>query len=144
MLSMKWARYGWWRKLSSPRGGLKGPRAEHARAVTGRWCPRSGVGQDFLPRRRVPLTETAVREGFKTPSHGKCPLGGTRALWFWIFLEFQYGQADSSVCYRNSKVWPYTGLWRLCWNPPRNYTRVRKILQWQKKRMFSLLPTFLR
>ena len=71
-------------------------------------------------------------------------MDGFRALWFWIFLEFQYGQADSSVSYRNSEVWPYTGLWRSCWNPPRNYTRVWKILQWQEKRMFSLLPTFLR
>ena len=26
------------------------PRAESARAVTGRWCPHSGVGEDFLVR----------------------------------------------------------------------------------------------
>ena len=31
--------------LSSPRKGL---RAESARAVTGRQCPHSGVGEDFL------------------------------------------------------------------------------------------------
>ena len=24
-----------------------------------------------------------------------------KALWFWTLLEFQYGQADSSVCYQN-------------------------------------------
>ena len=42
----------------------------------------------------------------------------SRALWFWTFLEFQYGQADSSVCYRNSEVWLYTGVWKSCLNPP--------------------------
>ena len=39
--------------LSSPRakrGGPKGPRAESARAVTGRRCPQSGRGEDFLSR----------------------------------------------------------------------------------------------
>ena len=35
-----------------------------------------------------------------------------RARWFSIFLEFHYGFSDSSVCYRNSEVWLYTGLWR--------------------------------
>ena len=42
--------------LSSPRAkraGLKGLRAESARAVTGRRCPHSGKGEDFF-------TETAV------------------------------------------------------------------------------------
>ena len=37
--------------LSSPRGkrgGPKGLRAESARAVTGRRCPHSGEGEDFL------------------------------------------------------------------------------------------------
>ena len=40
--------------LSSPRAkraGPKGPRAESARAVTGRRCPHSGVGEDFSARR---------------------------------------------------------------------------------------------
>ena len=39
--------------LSSPRAkgaGLKGLHAESARAVTGRRCPHSGVGEDFLAR----------------------------------------------------------------------------------------------
>ena len=42
------------RVLSSPRAkraGPKGLRAESARAVTGRRCPHSGVGEDFLGRR---------------------------------------------------------------------------------------------
>ena len=39
---------------------LSSPRAERASAVTVRQCPHSGVGQDFLLRRKVPLTETAV------------------------------------------------------------------------------------
>ena len=34
--------------LSSPRVGPKGLRAESARAVTGRRCPDSGEGEDFL------------------------------------------------------------------------------------------------
>merc|ERR1712233_256499 len=39
---------------------LSSPRAERARAVTVSQCPHSEVGQDFLLRRRVTLTETAV------------------------------------------------------------------------------------
>ena len=30
---------------------ISSPRAESARAVTGRQCPHSGVGEDFLARR---------------------------------------------------------------------------------------------
>ena len=50
-------------KLSSPRAkraSPKGERASRARAVTVSQCPHSEVGQDFLLRRRVTLTETAV------------------------------------------------------------------------------------
>ena len=47
--------------LSSPkRAGPKGPCAESARAVTGRRCPHSGVGEDFLGHRPSPLTKTGV------------------------------------------------------------------------------------
>ena len=49
--------------LSSPRAkraSPKGERAKRARAVTVSQCPHSEVGQDFLLRRRVTLTETAV------------------------------------------------------------------------------------
>ena len=49
--------------LSSPpakRAGPKGPCAESARAVTGRRCPHSGVGEDFLGHRPGPLTKTGV------------------------------------------------------------------------------------
>ena len=42
------------------RSHLSSPRAERARAVTVSQCPHSEVGQDFLLRRRVTLTETAV------------------------------------------------------------------------------------
>ena len=38
--------------------GLKGLRAESARAVTGRQCHHSGVGEDFLVRRPVFFRET--------------------------------------------------------------------------------------
>ena len=37
-----------------------GPRAESARAVTGRRCPHSGTGQDFLARNGPNRTKTAV------------------------------------------------------------------------------------
>ena len=50
-------------ELSSPRAkraGPKGPCAESARAVTGRRCPHSGVGEDFLGHRPSPLTKTGV------------------------------------------------------------------------------------
>ena len=49
--------------LSSPRAkraGLKGLRAESARAVTGRRCPHSGKGEDFLTGQPDFFTETAV------------------------------------------------------------------------------------
>ena len=49
--------------LSSPRAkhaGPKGPRAESAGAVTGRRCPHSGRGEDFLSRQPHFFTETAV------------------------------------------------------------------------------------
>ena len=44
----------------SKRTGLKGLRAESARAVTGRWCPHSGRGEDFLSPQQDFFTETAV------------------------------------------------------------------------------------
>ena len=49
--------------LSSPRAkraGLKGLRAESARAVTGRQCSHSGKGEDFLMGQLNFFTETAV------------------------------------------------------------------------------------
>ena len=49
--------------FSSPRAkraGLKGLRAESARAVTGRRCPHSGTGQDFLARNGPNRTKTGV------------------------------------------------------------------------------------
>ena len=51
------------RDLSSPRAkraGPKGLRAEGARAVTGRRCPHSGRGEDFLTGQPIFFTETAV------------------------------------------------------------------------------------
>ena len=44
--------------LSSPR--VKGLRAESARAVTGRRCPHSGEGEDFLTHQLFFFTKTAV------------------------------------------------------------------------------------
>ena len=49
--------------LSSPRAkrvGPKGLRAERARAVTGRRCPHSGKGEDFLTGQLNFFTERAV------------------------------------------------------------------------------------
>ena len=40
------------------RAGPKGLCAESARAVTGRRCPHSGVGEDFLGHRPGPLTKS--------------------------------------------------------------------------------------
>ena len=42
------------------RAGPKGLRAESARAVTGRRCPHSGKGEDFLTGQLNFFTETAV------------------------------------------------------------------------------------
>ena len=42
------------------RAGPKGLRAEIARAVTGRRCPHSGKGEDFLTGQLNFFTETAV------------------------------------------------------------------------------------
>ena len=50
-------------QFSSPRtkhAGPKGLRAESARAVTGRQCPHSGKGEDFLTGQPDFFTETAV------------------------------------------------------------------------------------
>ena len=47
-------------ELSSPRAGPKGLRAESARAVSGRRCPHSGKGEDFLTGQPDSFTETAV------------------------------------------------------------------------------------
>ena len=46
--------------VKAGRGILSSPRAESARAVTGRRCPHSGRGEDFLSRQRNFFTETAV------------------------------------------------------------------------------------
>ena len=51
---------GWFRNLVIVSAGPKGLRAESARAVTGRRCPHSGVGEDFLGHRPSPLTKTGV------------------------------------------------------------------------------------
>ena len=45
---------------AAKRAGLKGLRAESARAVTGRRCPHSGKGEDFLTGQPNFFTETAV------------------------------------------------------------------------------------
>ena len=42
------------------RSCLSSPRAESARAVTGRQCPHSGKGEDFLTGQPDFFTETAV------------------------------------------------------------------------------------
>ena len=47
-------------KLMQPPRGPKGLRAESARAVTGRRCPHSGEGEDFLTGQLNFFTETAV------------------------------------------------------------------------------------
>ena len=41
---------------------LSSPRAESARAVTGRQCPTSGQGEDFLTRRPGFFTKTAITQ----------------------------------------------------------------------------------
>ena len=47
-------------KIPSWHCQFSSPRAESARAVTGRWCPQSGRGEDFLSRQPDFFTETAV------------------------------------------------------------------------------------
>ena len=46
--------------IQPARAGPKGLRAESARAVTGRRCPHSGRGEDFLMGQLNFFTETAV------------------------------------------------------------------------------------
>ena len=45
---------------------LSSPRAESARAVTGRRCPHSGVGEDFLERRPGSPHENGRNSGTKS------------------------------------------------------------------------------
>ena len=52
--------------LSSPCAGPQGLRAESARAVTGRRCPHSGVGEDFLERRPGSPHENGRNSGTKS------------------------------------------------------------------------------
>jgi hypothetical protein len=52
------------RRPSAP--GPKGPRASSARAVTGRQCPHSGVGEDFLERRPGSPHENGRNSGTKS------------------------------------------------------------------------------
>ena len=57
-------------RLSSPRAkhaGPKGLRAESTRAVTGRRCPHSGKGEEFLTGQPDFFTETAVTQERKVP-----------------------------------------------------------------------------
>ena len=46
--------------LPSPTLVIQPLRAESARAVTGRWCPHSGEGEDFLTGQLNFFTKTAV------------------------------------------------------------------------------------
>ena len=46
--------------FSTSKTSSKGLRAESARAFTGRRCPHSGKGEDFLSRQPDFFTETAV------------------------------------------------------------------------------------
>ena len=46
--------------LDTLRYTLSNLRAQNARAVTGRWCPHSGKGEDFLTGQLNFFTETAV------------------------------------------------------------------------------------
>ena len=52
--------------LSSPRAGQGSVRAESARAVTGRRCPHSGEGKDFLTRRPSFFYEYSHNSGSKS------------------------------------------------------------------------------
>ena len=58
--------------LPSPRGkraGPKGLRAEGARAVTGRRCPHSGEGEDFLTGQlNFSFLRNSGPDGFRCPS----------------------------------------------------------------------------
>ena len=55
--------------LFSPRAKRadpKGLRAESARAVTGKRCPHSGEGEDFLTRRPCSFYENVLNSGTET------------------------------------------------------------------------------
>ena len=68
--------------LTSPRAkraGPKGLRAESARAVTGRRCPHSGEGEDFLTRQPGFFYENGCNSG--TESRKMAPkVGNERSL----------------------------------------------------------------
>ena len=86
---------------------LSSPRAERARAVTGRQCPHSGVGQDFLLRRRVPLTETAVTRKQKVEkSIRRCQSDRLREGYKRAIDEIRGPIAKNGFSDKNSKILP--------------------------------------
>ena len=60
------------------RAPLSSLRAESARAVTGRRCPHSGVGEDFLVRRPGPLMKMGVTGTKRSKINLKVPNGRYR------------------------------------------------------------------
>ena len=95
--------------LSSPRAkraGPKGLRAESARAVTGRRCPHSGVGEDFLARRPVFFTKRAVSQKPKVEkSIQRCQIDRLAEVYKWVIDKIQGPIAKTGFWGQNPNFW---------------------------------------
>ena len=86
---------------------LSSPRAERARAVTVSQCPHSGVGQDFLLRRRVTLTETAVTRKQKVEKWiRRCQIDRLREGYKRAIDEIRGPIAKNGLSGKNPKILP--------------------------------------
>ena len=83
-----------------------GPRAESARAVTGRRCPHSGVGRDFLARNGPNRTKTGVTRQ-RSEQFGRAQrLNGANAEGYKRFVDKNRGPiSKNGFLGRNPDFW---------------------------------------
>ena len=96
-------------QLSSPRAkraGPKGLRAESARAVTGRQCPHSGVGEDFLARWPVFFMKRAVSRKPKVKKLiRRCQIDCLAEVYKWVIGKIQGPIAKTGFWGQNPNFW---------------------------------------
>ena len=79
---------------------LSSTRAESARAVTGRQCPHSGVGEDFLARRPGFFTKMALTRKWKVKNRSEG--------WKWLMKNLHKGYKIWGRMAKIGNFWPKT------------------------------------